>query len=359
MAKVLFEGSIFLHQNIGGISKYITKLNYYLNKKKFESKIFCPITINDYLKKEENNSLYFVKLKKIPKFCRKLFYAINNILTILYIIYYKPDILHFSYYNNFLAKYLKIPYILTVYDLIHEKNNYQKNIIDKKKSIDNAKHIICISNKTKDDLIHHYKVNKNKISVVHLGVDKIRKSFFKKKNNKKKFILFVGSRLKYKNFINFLKAYSSSKFLKDNYDIMCFGGGDFTKEELNKFNSLGVSNKINFKTGDDSLLKIFYEKASAYITVSKSEGFGLTPFEAMSLGCPVICSDIKVFRENIKNSSQFVNPSSIKSIKLGIENVLKNESKKKKLIKAGLKIVQNFTWNKTTLKTMEIYKRIK
>ena len=55
MIKVLFESSIFLHQNVGGISKYITELNKNLLKNNISSKIFSPISINYYLedKKKE------------------------------------------------------------------------------------------------------------------------------------------------------------------------------------------------------------------------------------------------------------------------------------------------------------------
>ena len=166
MVKVLFEGNIFLHQNLGGVSKYIVKLNDNLKKNKINSKIFCPITINYYLNKDKKNNLFFIKLNKIPKFFTKLFFLFNNFLTIIYVNVCKPDVIHFSYYNNFLAKYLKIPYVLTVYDLIHEKKKYDKNIFDKKKSIENAKHIVCISKKTKKDLIKFYKVDKKKISVI-------------------------------------------------------------------------------------------------------------------------------------------------------------------------------------------------
>ncbi len=53
MIKVLFESSIFLHQNVGGISKYVIELNKNLYKFKVSSKIFSPITINDYLTKKK------------------------------------------------------------------------------------------------------------------------------------------------------------------------------------------------------------------------------------------------------------------------------------------------------------------
>ena len=81
-------------------------------------------------------------------------------MTFIYIKIYKPDIIHFSYYNKSLIKFIDIPYVLTVYDLIHEKLKYQQNQFDKKDLIANAKHIICISEETKKDLIKIYKIKK-------------------------------------------------------------------------------------------------------------------------------------------------------------------------------------------------------
>ena len=54
--------------------------------------------------------------------------------------FYKPDFIHFSYYNHKLIKfikYLKLPYIVTVYDLIHENlnNKISKTTQFKKKGI--------------------------------------------------------------------------------------------------------------------------------------------------------------------------------------------------------------------------------
>ena len=107
MIKVLFESSIFLHQKVGGISKYVTSLNKHLaNFNVSSKKIFSPITINDYLK-IKNSNIYYFKFKKIPRFLENFFF-INNFFTIIYIIIKKPDILHLSYYNNSLVKFLKI-----------------------------------------------------------------------------------------------------------------------------------------------------------------------------------------------------------------------------------------------------------
>ena len=76
MIKVLFEGSIFLHQNVGGISKYISELNKNLFKNNVSSKIFSPISINYYLDDKDNNSINYIKFSKIPNSAENFFLPI-------------------------------------------------------------------------------------------------------------------------------------------------------------------------------------------------------------------------------------------------------------------------------------------
>ena len=358
MIKVFFEGSIFLHQKRGGISKYIQKINENLFKYNIKSIIFSPITINENLKINKKNDIFYFRIKKIPKFFTKFFYFFNNLLTMFYIKIFKPDILHFSYYNKALKNFIRIPYVLTIYDLIHEKLKLDTQNFEKSNLIKRAKHIICISNQTKKELIRFYKVKKEKISVIYLGIDQNNFYKSKRKKNKKNFILFVGPRNRYKNFINFIKAYSKSKYLIDTYKVVCFGNERFNTSELETFDKLGIIKNIIFKSGNDSELYRNYRDASLFVTTSLYEGFGLTPLEAMKFGCPVICSNIPTFKEVLGNSCEYVNPRNVQDIKKKIENVLRSKEKQKKLIKNGFKRIKKFSWKKCTYETTQVYKRI-
>lgn len=51
-------------------------------------------------------------------------------------------------------------------------------------------------------------------------------------------------------------------------------------------------------------------RATALVSLSRAEGYGLPLVEAMSLGTPVIASDIPIFREIGANAVSFVNPDS-------------------------------------------------
>ena len=275
--------------------------------------------------------------------------------TLLYIQLNKPNILHFSYYNKSLIKFLHIPYVVTVYDLIHEKMNFDQNQFEKKNLLENANHIICISKETKKDLIRIYKINQKKITVIYLGA---KNSKFKKVKKKDKYILYVGNRTRYKNFENLVKAFSKSKYLIKNYKIICFGGGGFNNYETKTFEKLKIRDYIKHKKGNDTQLSNLYKKASLHVSLSTHEGFGLTLLEAMKLKCPVVCSDILVFREIFKKSCEYVNAQNINSIKKGIENVLKSSKKQKKLILNSNRIIRKLTWDNCALKTIKVYKKI-
>ena len=70
--KIFFDHSIFLHQKNGGISKYFSRLIKSFKDPYFgvQTKIFCPITINDNISEiQSRKKLFFIKLEKIPRFC--------------------------------------------------------------------------------------------------------------------------------------------------------------------------------------------------------------------------------------------------------------------------------------------------
>ena len=171
MLKIIFEGSIFLHQKVGGISKYILELNSGLKRNQIDSEIIAPFSLNHNLNNYNKGISNFFKIKKIPRFFRKIIFFVNDLFIFFFIIKKKPNLIHFSYYNNSILKYLNIPYVLTVYDLIHENLKKTQKQFDKKKLVRNAKHIICISEQTKKDLIKFYNIDKKKITVIYLGID--------------------------------------------------------------------------------------------------------------------------------------------------------------------------------------------
>ncbi|MCX6762327.1 MAG: glycosyltransferase, partial [Candidatus Moranbacteria bacterium] len=77
--------------------------------------------------------------------------------------------------------------------------------------------------------------------------------------------------------------------------------------------------------------------------------------EAMAAGVPVVCGDIPVLREIAADAALFCDPKNSQKFAENISKVLTDENLRNNLIEKGKQIAQNFTWQKTAEKTLEIY----
>jgi len=362
--KIIYDHKIFWSQKYGGISRYFVNLfkNLQVNRK-VDFKIIAPFYQNKYLVEEVNNEKIFgIYLKnKIPK--TSFIYEKFNDFFFKYGAHnFKPNIIHSTYYNESIKK-KTIPLIITVYDLIHEKLALKKNkkIFPKLKSLEIADHIIAISKKTKEDLVKFYNVNENKISVTYLGSNHalLDNNEYQSTNQQKPFILYVGSREKYKNFEFFLKGYSLSSKLKNDFNIILFGGGKLSKDEKKFIHELKLDDKVIYKEGNDKELYNLYRSSKAFIFPSLHEGFGLPLIEAMVNECPVICSKNEIFEEIAGDAAEYFDPTNLENFKEKVEKTLYSSSKIDELKLLGKKTSQAYNWEKCSSETLKIYEKFK
>lgn len=363
--KIAFDHQIFQAQKYGGISRYFVNLANNLISETNQVNIYAPFHYNIYLKDTKFFNNIYLK-KTLPKTDRLITF-LNNKIVQSKLTNWKPDIIHQTYYSASNLK-LNIDFkpcvISTIHDMIHEKfplyfpsNN--RTIINKKKAIQNADHLICVSNSTKKDLIDIYNIPENKISVVYHGfesnVDKHQLD-----NNliiDKPFLLYVGNRDGYKNFNFFIKSISKSRKLMSDFDIIAFGGGVFNMEDFNLFHKLGFRDKQIIQiSGNDTTLNFLYQQARAFVYPSLYEGFGLPPLEAMANNCPVITSNTSSIPEVVGDAGVYFNPNISEELIDSIENVVYSEFNRNKLINLGKERIKYFSWNQCAKKTEEVYK---
>ena len=352
--KILFDYQIFLLQKYGGISSYYFNLVNELIKQKHNSKIIAPLHISEVLKElKSKNVIVGKKINQIPRFTTKIITKLNDLFFEYYVQKLNPQIVHYTYYNK-IFNFNNVKKITTVYDLIHEKLYNRNNV--KKKSLDSVDHAICISKSTQNELIDYYKVDESKTSVVYLAskFDYNKNKILKEKSDP--YLLFVGDRFGYKNFNNFIKSISHSKLLKNKIKIVCFGIYPFTKKELELFKTEQINlDNITFINGNDELLKKLYLNSIALVYPSLYEGFGLPIIEAMSLGCPVACSNTSPMKEVGGDAVNYFNPKVIESITSSIEEVVCSAEKRNILIERGFLQNKKFSWNKCATETLEVY----
>lgn len=269
----------------------------------------------------------------------------------------KPDLIH----STTLSPLLKtIPQVITVHDICFhthpEKYSLKTRLAFKllfNRSIVQADIIICPSKTVKKSLTKYFKVSPNKIHVTYEAPQKIfqqkqSKIQIQKTLNKykihKPFFLVVGDMHQRKNSSSIIQTFQKFNSTHPNTTLI-FVGPSQQKPQNNNIIYTGYIS--------DQKLSHLYQSTQALIFNSTCEGFGLPIIEAMSGGCPIICSDIPVFQELYKNSCIYFNNSH--DLTSHIIAMLTNKKLHQKYSKLSLKHAQNFSWKIIAQQTLKTY----
>jgi glycosyltransferase involved in cell wall biosynthesis len=244
----------------------------------------------------------------------------------------------------------------------HNFSNFDRTIWNKKQAINRADQIICISNNTKKDLLKLFDIPEKKISVIHLGFESFNNEDLKikiKPQFDRPYLLYVGNRGGYKNFLGFIKAISTSKKLMQDFDIVAFGGGRFSEGELRVIGESRFEvGQVKQVSGGDDLLASYYSSARAFIYPSIYEGFGIPPLEAMSHNCPVISSSTSSMPEIIGGAAEYFDPMDLDSIRNAIELTVYSDSRIAELNASGSRRLNLYSWDKCSQETAAIYAKL-
>lgn len=360
---IVFDHQAFCRQDCGGIVRYFFELFNFFDRAGHHVEIRAPLYVTKYFANSRKKPTGIL----IPKFPNTalLLSKVNSSLTpFLWSQNSQVDVYHETYFTKADNCPKSAVRIITVYDMIHEKFPEMFSRLDqtnknKAFALHRADHIISISHNTKKDLIKHFDIEADKISVVHLG--HLQRNGINSHNPflQKPYLLYVGDRQEYKNFPALLEAYADSENLKKEFCLVCFGGGAFNKKEKQLIAQLHLDkSNIIQKSGEDLFLTNLYKNAAAFVYPSLYEGFGLPPLEAMSLGCPVICSSSSSLPEVVGNAAEQFDPQNIDSLRTAIESVVFNTDHRENLISQGYAQSKLFSWEKCASKTLEIYKKV-
>jgi glycosyltransferase involved in cell wall biosynthesis len=369
--RVMFDSQIFCHQRFGGISRYVCNIAREMQQMAAVTPlIVAPFHFNEHLD-ELPRSLVKGKRVRWLEGLTALAYGSSVLPGKIAARGFKPDILHNTYYFP-----IKPPSgargILTVYDMIHEK--YPKYFAAspfirriKAASVAAADHVICISESTRRDLLTTYDIPEERVSVTHLGFDPLGSLLTGESSSDFKvrvlgadvpYLLYVGSRVSYKNFRGLLEAYAASASLRTNFFFLCFGGGDFTDAERAAISKAGVEGRVRYLGGSDAALAASYAHASLFVCPSLYEGFGIPVLEAMSLECPVACSNSSSLPEVVGDAAMLFDPLDRESIRNALESVLDSPSATIALRERGRIRRQLFSWRNCAENTIGIYRRV-
>lgn len=359
-----------------GVSEYAYELLWQFYKKQVSS-----IKYQVYLKDKPRNDLPDEndewKYRVVGP--RKLWTQIGLPLD-LYFHRPRPDI--FFTPTHYAPRFCPTPSVVSIMDLsyVHFPQMFRGSDLYQLKnwtsySVRNAQRILTISEASKNDIIEYYHLKSKKVVVTYPGIKvnpsaslraRSQMSKVKSANQNLKgkygiegeYILFVGTLQPRKNVARLIEAFSqlSSKSLT----LVIVGKKGWLYEEIlaapKKF---GIEGKIKFLDYvPDEDLPSLYQNALCFVLPSLYEGFGLPVLEAMSHGCPVVTSNVSSLPEAAGEAAVYVDPESVKSIKEGIEKVVKDKTLRENLIKKGYEQVKKFSWEKCALETLKVLEEV-
>lgn len=364
--KIMYDHQIFFHQRYGGISRYFARMVGEMHSIGEDARIVAPIYRNNYLGDLPQRKVVGVKLAQMPTRLVRLADPLNRQISSRYATRFSPAIIHETYYNSKSFAAARSVRFLTVYDMISElfpnmSDPSNRGSVIKRLSVERADHIIAISQSAKNDLCELFNVPEEKVTVVYLGFDNFRSEYKHKTSllTKRPFLLYVGTRSGYKNFEGLLRAVASDKDLRDNFDIIAFGGPPVGADEMKLVEVIGLRpESVHHLDGADAVLGSLYNCASAFVYPSKYEGFGLPPLEAMAHDCPVIVSNTSSIPEVVGGAGEYFDPASWEDQANAIRRVVFDEARRNELILLGRERLKHFSWARCAQETVDIYRRV-
>ncbi|MFC2012659.1 glycosyltransferase family 4 protein [Chloroflexota bacterium] len=290
------------------------------------------------------------------------------------------DIIHFpSQHFGRYSRLLKVPFIITVHDLIryfdlsqdmvfiHPPNSRDSFYLNLDyKGLSKADRIIAISQSTRTDLMYYLNIPEEQIRVIYQGVN--HKLFHPAPDRLYDFpyVLFVSSEHPRKNLPGVLQAFSLLKKDPAFRDLKLVkvgeSGGteaDYREKTEGAIEKLGLTREVII-TGivPEKDLPVYYSGAAAFVLPSFYEGFGLTPLEAMACGCPVITSNTSSLPEVVGDVGIMVAPDDTAGLAAAMKRVLTDNELRNGMIGKGLARAEEFSWEKTARQTQEVYNEV-
>lgn len=250
---------------------------------------------------------------------------------------------------------MDISYIM--YPNLFKKKDLYQLINWTKYSIKNAKKIFTISNASKNDIINHYKLIAEKVVVTYPGIKKFMINEKKSINEQKKdYILFVGTLQPRKNIARLIEAFSYVIEKNKNLNLVIVGKKGWQYEEiLTSPIKWGIEDNVIFKDFVTDLeLESLYSNATCMVLPSLYEGFGLPVLEAMKHNCPVIVSNVSSLPEVGGDAVLYINPEDPYDIAEKINKIISNGTLRNSLIAKGKKQFKKFSWEKAARETLNV-----
>jgi glycosyltransferase involved in cell wall biosynthesis len=238
-----------------------------------------------------------------------------------------------------------------------------------------ADRVLAVSQASKRDLSNNFGVREGKIEVIYNAVDDLflrepapadADAVLARHDITGPYVLYAGNIKRQKNLPRLIEAFAVAKGelagdpRYEQLKLLLIGDALTEQSDLRR---AVVRSRVR---GDvrflgfvpQTVLRVFYKRAAAFLFPSLYEGFGLPPLEAMAHGTPVLTSNVSSMPEVFGTAALLVNPENVFDIARGIRQILTDDELRASLVERGYDLVRQFSWERSAAQVQCVYEDV-
>ncbi|MDQ2783886.1 MAG: glycosyltransferase family 4 protein [Chloroflexota bacterium] len=232
-------------------------------------------------------------------------------------------------------------------------------------SVRRARHLIAVSAHTRDDLVQHFGVRPERVTVIPNAADERYRpaatrddiTRFKAAHTlPDRFILFVGTLEPRKNLRRLIEGFALLRDDDPDVKLVIVGASGWLTSDLAPLvQSRGLSDRTIFTgyVSDDDLPR-WYQAATVFCYPSLYEGFGLPVLEAMACATPVVTSRTSSLPEVAGDAALLVDPTDVRGLANALQSVLADGARRQAMSEAGIARSHAYSWERTAAATLAV-----
>ncbi len=354
-----------------GLGRYTQKLISYLEQIDTDNEYYIFLRRDNWHEYQPSSERFHKVLADYRWYTAK-----EQIMLPIVLLRYKLNLVHFTHFNVPLL--YRRPFIVTIHDLILARYPTQRSStlgpllywlkhisyrIIIRSAVRRARRVIAVSKFTKQDIIKHFTIRAEKISVTYESVDPLPephqdfRTIMQRYAISPPYILYVGNAYPHKNIEGLLRAYTKVVQHYPAYQLVLVGKRDYFFRRIQDYAATrGITQEVVF-TGfvPDEELAAIYRGASVYVFPSFCEGFGLPALEACLYHVPVAASNNSSLPEILGQAAVFFDPHNPEEIAKTISSILDDPKRADELRASGSEQLKRFSWRIMAERTRDLY----
>jgi glycosyltransferase involved in cell wall biosynthesis len=300
-------------------------------------------------------SVYWQRAVEIPRYSRRL----------------DLDVLHVPF--NFLPVF-RCKKIVSIHDLafLHLPDAYApleriRMRVLTRSAARWADHVLTLSEYSKRSIVEHYRLPEDRVTVVPGAVDRdsfrpVEDATARRHRTRlglpRDYLLFVGAIQRRKNLLVLLEALKVLRAEgRHEVHVVLVGRRGWGAEDVFRFVAEhGLRDVVHHvEPLETETLVALYTGARAFVFPSLFEGFGMPVLEAMSCGCPVICSNATSLPEVCGDAALLFDPHRPEELAERLAKVLGDSAFRAAMVEKGQRNCDRFSWERSAALANAVY----